>query len=100
MVEAPGSATSGVTLRYYLNILRRRRWTMVIVVLTVLGAAAALTFAQQEEYEAQAKALLSRQNLANSLTDTVAADQFGDATRSAATQAELALTPEVARRTL
>ena len=66
------------------------------------GAAAAygLSRLQEKEYEASAQVLLSRQNLAESLTGIPNASATLQADRDVQTQAQLARVPEVARRVI
>lgn len=76
---------------------------MVVILCAILVPAAALAFSfyQQPVYQGQANVLLSRQNLANSLTDTPDPNaNASDGDRVAQTQSELAQTPIVAKRTL
>ncbi len=60
----------GWTLRDYVRILRRRKWVIVTVLVVLPLAAVLLSRQQQPLYEASAEVLLSRQNLAASLTNT------------------------------
>jgi Mrp family chromosome partitioning ATPase/capsular polysaccharide biosynthesis protein len=88
------------TLRDYLRVVRRRKWIILQAVVLVPAAALVFSFYQQPLYQATAEVLLSRQNLATSLTgspDPLASQQ---ADRVAQTQADLAEVPTVARRTL
>jgi succinoglycan biosynthesis transport protein ExoP len=80
----------------------KRQWWVVLGCVVVSGAVAvALSARQASVYEASAKILLSRQDLASSLTGTTnAASSGGDFDRVVQTQAELARTPEVASRAL
>jgi receptor protein-tyrosine kinase len=90
----------GSTLRHYLAILNRRRWWVVFALLAVPALALLFSTSRSALYEAQADVLLSRQNLAASLTGAVDPTIYIDETRFAETQAELASVPEVAERTL
>lgn len=89
---------------YVLALLRRRRTLFVTVAVLVPLAAIAFSLTQRHLYQATAKVLLSRQNLANSLTgtpdSTLQSAQVGDFNRYAATQASLAKSPIVAGRVL
>jgi tyrosine-protein kinase len=85
------------------TVLRRRRWALVLPLLIVPAVAVLFSLRQDPVYEADAKVLLSRQNLAASLTGTQDPNAFlgiEGADRVARTQAELARTPELARRVL
>jgi len=95
-----GTGREPRTLRDYLQVVRRRRW--VILLALVVGPLAAVTLAmrQQPLYSASAEVLLSRQNLANSLTGAQDPTLYLQAERYAQTQADLAEVGEVAQRTL
>lgn len=99
MRNTPNS-TEGSTLRHYFAILNRRRWWVVFALVAVPALALLFSSTRSELYEAQADVLLSRQNLAASLTGAVDPTIYLDETRFAETQAELASVPEVAERTL
>jgi polysaccharide biosynthesis transport protein len=86
-----------------LMALRRRKWAIVLPLLVVPAVAVLFSLQQDRRYEAQAKVLLSRQNLAASLTGTQDPNIFlgvEGADRVARTLAEMARTPELARRVL
>jgi succinoglycan biosynthesis transport protein ExoP len=88
-------------LRPLLNVLRVRRWTVLMVLIALPIAAATFSARQAPEYEASSQVLISRTNLSNVLTGTQdpAAAEF-DFNRVVQTQATLARTPRVAQRTL
>jgi len=96
----PIGETGDARLGHYLKVLRRRRWVILQAILLVPLAAVAYSLSQQTLYQASSEVLLSRQNLANSLTGTVDPNAGAQADRVAETQARLATVPEVARRTL
>jgi capsular exopolysaccharide synthesis family protein len=52
------SQSADLALRHYLEILRRRKWTFVLVVIFVVGAAMAYTFTQTPMYRSSAQVLL------------------------------------------
>ena len=84
-----------------LTALRRRKWALVVPLLVVPAAAIFFSLQQDARYEAEAKVLLSRQNLAASLTGTQDPNIFlgvEGADRTARTLADVARTPELARR--
>lgn len=88
-------------LRPLLNVLRVRKW-IVLQALVLLPVFAALASSlQSPEYEASSQVLISRTNLSNVLTGTndPAAAEF-DFNRIVQTQANLARTSRVAKRTL
>ena len=93
---------SGVsTLRDYLQVVRRRKWVIVQAAVLVPVVAVLVSIRQQAMYQATADVLLSRQNLATSLTGVQDTSVYGaQADRSAQTQADLARSPEVAERAL
>jgi succinoglycan biosynthesis transport protein ExoP len=87
------------TLRDYLEVLKRRKWVVLLLLLLVPVVAVLLSLRQPALYEASAQVLISRQNLATQLeglTDPTTTDPG----RAAQTQAQLARVPEVARRAL
>jgi uncharacterized protein involved in exopolysaccharide biosynthesis len=73
-----------MTLRDYLSTVRRR---MIVVVAALLVTLAAVLFSlhQQKLYQASSQVLLSRQNLANSLTGTQDPSLYVQADRIAQT---------------
>lgn len=87
------------TLGGYLVVLRRRLGLVVLSLLVVPGVAAFIESNREPLYEAEARVLLSRQNLAASLTGATDPTLY-DAARYVQTQAEVAEAPEVAERTL
>ena len=92
---------SGRTLRDYLQILRRHKWVAIAMLVIVPAVSIALTARQEPLYQASADVLLSRQDLASSLTNTPEVQgQQPDPVRFADTQSELARTPTVVQRTL
>jgi capsular exopolysaccharide synthesis family protein len=88
------------TLRDYLAVVRRRKWVILLAVIAAPLAAVALAARQEPLYASQAEVLLSRQNLANTLSGAQDPTLYLQAERFAQTQADLAEVDEVARRTL
>lgn len=90
--------TSG--LRHYLEILRKHKRIVLAAVLIVPIVAYVYSILQPPAYEATAKVLLSRQNIAAELTglEDPSGAQLSD--RPVITQATIARVPEVVRRTL
>ena len=88
------------TLRDYLHVLGRRKWTILAVVLIAAGVAYAISSRQQHEYRADAKILLTRQDLLATVTG--AQDQTGGVQpdRLVQTLSDLARLPIVAQRAL
>jgi Mrp family chromosome partitioning ATPase len=87
------------TLRDYLVVLRRRKWTVISAVILVPAAALAFSLTQQAKYEGSAQVLLSQQDLSNQLTGTPQINN-DPADRQAQTQASLARVPAVAERAI
>ena len=48
-----GSEEGSIGLRQYLNVIWRRKWTLLLVTALVVGAAAAFTYQQRSEYAAE-----------------------------------------------
>ena len=94
---SPGHAA---TLRDYLHVAARRKWLIGATALAAPLAAVAFSLHQQRLYEAQAKVLLSTQNLAAQLTNTQSTGLNLQPDRIAATQASVARVPDVAQRAL
>ena len=88
------------TLGDYLRVVRRRKWIILQALVLVPAAAVAFSLHQPKLFQASSEVLLSRQNLAASLTGTQDTTASQQADRLAQTQADLARVPEVALRTL
>lgn len=87
------------TLQDYVSVLRRRKWIIVLAIVVVPAAAIVFSLRQSPLYSASADVLMSRQDLAAVLTNT----QSNTATlpeRDAATQADIAHTPKVAKEVI
>lgn len=88
-------------IREYLEVAARRRWVILISVVALTGIFLGLSLQQVQRYAASSSVLLSQKDLAADLAGTPnAVVQTVDPTRFAQTQADLAKSPEVARRTL
>jgi capsular exopolysaccharide synthesis family protein len=85
-------------LAHYLRVLRRGAWMIVLCTAATAAAAGLLSAQQQRLYQASADVFLSSQNLAATLSNVQL--PYTDPIREAATQADLARTPEVAERAL
>ena len=94
------SSTHATTLRDYLQVIRRRKWVIVLAVLLVPLAALAFSLHQQAQYQGTAQVLLSSQDLGNQLTGTQDTSVYTPADRRAQTQADLARVPAVAQRAI
>ena len=88
------------TLRDYLQVMRRRKWVILVAVIAAPLASVLLAMQHQPTYAASADVLLSRQNLGNQLQGIQDPTQYLQAERFAQTQADLAEVGEVADRTL
>ncbi len=99
-MNAAETGQQGWPLRDYLGVVRRRLWVILLAVILVPLAAVLFSVRQERMYQASAEVLLSQQNLAAALTNTMGAIPSQQPDRVAQTQAELARMPEVARRTL
>src|SRR5215211_8788402 len=87
------------TLRDYLATVRRGWWAVVLCAVLAPVTAVLVSQRQPSLYQASAKVLIQRQNLAFELQNVTDPTAF-DPTRTMQTQAELARVPEVARRTV
>jgi capsular exopolysaccharide synthesis family protein len=85
------------SLREYVQILRRRKWIVLAVVLVVAAAATALSLQQSASYRATAQVLLNRQDLSAAISGTQDTGSSQDPGRYAFTQAGLARVPAVVR---
>jgi polysaccharide biosynthesis transport protein len=87
-------------LRHYLRVLRRRKWSFVQPIVLVPALAVLYSLSQSHLYQASAKVLLLRQNLASTLNGNISPDVYQDPVRLAETQVEIARVPALAQRTL
>src|SRR5713101_8607377 len=90
IMREDGTTHHASTLRDYLHVVRRRKWIILQAVVLVPFAAVAFSLHQQKKYEASAQVLLSRQNLATSLTGAQDPSVYIQADRIAQTQADVA----------
>lgn len=88
------------TLRDHLEALKRRKWLIMLVALIATWAGVVFSLRQEPLYRASAEVLLSRQNLAATLTGTADPAASSQTDRIAETRARLAATPQVAALTL
>ena len=95
-----GEGDHSATLQDYLHVVRRRKWVILQAVVLVPAAAVALSLHQQKLYRASADVLLVQQNLGTQLNGITDPTVYQQADRKAQTQADLARSPEVARRAL
>src|ERR687888_1610916 len=89
------------SLRDRLRVVRRSLWLILLVVAVVTSSAVYLSLRQKPLYQASSQVLLKHQNLAANLTGIQDfSGVYEDPTRIAATQAQIAASPEVARYTI
>ena len=88
------------TLQDYVRVVGRHKWLLFITALAVPLAAVVFALQQDKLYSASADVLLTRQNLAASLTGIADTEDRGDPDRLVQTQASLASVPTVAERVL
>lgn len=94
------SRNGGLTLHDYLQVVRRRKWSILFAVVLVQLLAMLFTLSQTSVYQATAQVLLSRQSLANSLNGLQDPSLSIEPDRFPQTQADLARSPAVAARVL
>ena len=87
-------------LRHYVEVLRRRKWTLVAVALAVPIAAVVLSLRSEAAFQGASQVLLSDQNLGGELGGGQFSPLAEDPDRVVATQARIARTPDLARRVL
>ena len=86
-----------MSLRDYLEVLRRQKWLLLFVVVTATAAAVVYSLQQAPVYRAGADVLLSRQDVAAALSGVPDTTATQDADRVARTQSQLARVPAVGR---
>lgn len=96
--EAPVRSTP--TLRDHLRVVHRRKWLILQAVVVLPLAAIVFSLQQERLYQSSAEVLLSRQNLAATLTNTQDPTLYQQAERVVQTEAAIARVPAVARRVL
>lgn len=90
------SSARSSSLRDYVQILRRRKWWALAVIVAIPAAAVAISLTQHASYRATAQVLLNRQDLSSALSGTPDTGSSQDPGRYASTQADLARVPTVA----
>jgi polysaccharide biosynthesis transport protein len=91
--------TSGA-LADYLSTLSRRRWLLILPIVLVPLVAVAITFGQHAVYRATAQVLLSQQNVVANATGANNGVPYVDPNRLAATQSDVARSPQLVRSVL
>src|SRR5918994_255372 len=97
-MESGDSMSGASALPHYLRVIRRGAWAVVLCAATTAAAAGFVSAQQQRLYQASADVFLPSQNFAATLSNVQL--PYTDPVREAATQADLARTPEVAERAL
>jgi receptor protein-tyrosine kinase len=87
-------------LHDYLRVLRRRKWIVLQAVVLLPLLAVLLSLRQERLYQASAQVLLSRDDLAATLTGTLTPSSGQQPERLVETQADLARVSAVAQRVL
>ena len=87
-------------LRSYLAAFRRRKWAVVLALVSRPRSPVAYSLTQPKRYEATAKVLLSNQSLAGVLSGAGNLDINQDPNRLAQTQLEIARVPFLANRVI
>src|SRR4051812_30438149 len=88
------------TLRQYLDFLARHRWLIMLTALATCAVAILISQTQQARYKATAEVLISRQNLASTVTGTVDPLSNAQPDRVAQTQAAIARSVLLAGRVI
>jgi capsular exopolysaccharide synthesis family protein len=83
-------------LSEYVEVLRRRKWIVLLAIVLVPAIAIAVALAQASEYRASADVLLKRSNIGATLLGVPDPSTYQDPVRFSETQAALARVPEVA----
>lgn len=88
-------------LRRYWAIARRRKLLILACIVIPLAIAILLSATREKQFRGEAEVVIDRQNLADSVTGTTDPASFAnDFMRIVQTQATIARSPEVARRTV
>jgi len=95
-----GAAAEGASLRDHLRVVLRRKWIILLALVTVPTVAVILSMRQEALYQATSQVLLNRQNLSGILSGVTDPNTYYQPERLAQTQAELARVPEVGQRVI
>jgi succinoglycan biosynthesis transport protein ExoP len=97
-VDSLGGQSYPTALRG-LGIVRRRKWSILLMAALVAGTAVGLSMRQAPLYQASSQVLLKYQNLASGLTGIQdLSTVYQDPARIAETQTQIAMSPAVAQR--
>jgi polysaccharide biosynthesis transport protein len=99
-VRSQNEESAWGTVAAYVGVLRRRAWIVVLVAVGVPAIAVAYSLTQPDVYEASSKVLVSRENLAATLSGVADTAPSADPKRFIETQRRLARTGGVAARTV
>ncbi len=94
------SAAESASLRDHLRVVLRRKWIILLALVTVPTVAVVLSMRQEALYQATSQVLLNRQNLSGILSGVTDPNTYYQPERLAQTQAELARVPEVGQRVI
>ena len=94
--SASGNRTQG--LAYYLGVIKRRKWVVIPPIVLIPAAVFLFSHQQASDYRASAQVLLNRQDVVSAATQVPNPMSAVDAERLAATQADIASSPLLARR--
>lgn len=100
MNEQQHSEEAGTSIRDFFKVLQRHRWLSLFSLLVVPAVAVILSARQDPVYESEASVVLTRDNLANVVTDTPDTTSSLEFARVVQTQAQLAHSNEVAERVI
>ncbi len=87
-------------VRHFFEVVRRRKWVLILVLLLIPLLAVFLSLKQQKLYQSSAEVLVGQQDLAATLAGVPNPDLYADPARILQTQAEIARSPVVVRNTL
>ena len=97
-VTAGGAGGNSATLRDYLNVVRRRKWVILLAVVLVPAVAVALSLRQKAVYQASAGVYLSSEDFASAVAGVSAPSGGPASDPGASTQAIVARVPAIAQR--
>ena len=88
----------GSGIRHFVDVVRRRKWVLILLLVLVPLAAVLVSMRQEKLYQATSQVLLGRQDLAATLAGVVSPFYGSDRTLQA--EAEIARNPDLATATL
>lgn len=87
-------------IRHFFDVVRRRKWVLILVLLLIPLLAVFLSLKQQKLYQSSAEVLVGQQDLAATLAGVPNPNLYVSPERILQTQAEIARSPVVVRNTL